>query len=70
MALTVDEEARIVEIESTITTIQQVLAGAGSHNMLNRLHVLAQEQVENLKKRVDDLETDMAEVLDLARKLQ
>ena len=70
MVLTPSEEIRIQEIEQTIRNITKLATGAGSKNQLNRLLVLAQEQVADLKNVVEPLEVKMEELLVLARKLQ
>ena len=70
MSLTNSEETRLQELETIATQLSHLVQGTGSKNMLNRLLTLCQEQVRDLNNKLDELETDMQEILTLVRKLQ
>jgi archaellum component FlaC len=70
MTLSASERARLVAAEETIADLAQLVKGAGSKNQLNRLLILAQEQCRQLSSIVETLETQVQELLELARKLQ
>lgn len=70
MAFTAADEKRLRSIETIVYRLSVLIEGAGSKNQLNRLLVLAQNQVDKLSTRVDALETQMDEILELARRLQ
>lgn len=70
MTLTNSEETRLSEAETKVTQIGHLVMGTGSKNQLNRLLTLCQEQIRDLKGKMDVLESDVSTLLDLARKLQ
>jgi cell division protein FtsB len=70
MALTPSEKARMKKAEETLVSLQNLIEGAASTNQLNRLLVLANEEIRRLTERVETLETKVNELLDLAKKLQ
>lgn len=70
MTLTRTEQARLESVEAKVAQLGELVKGTGSKNMLNRLLVLCQEQTKSLEAKVDALETEAAELLTLARKLQ
>jgi hypothetical protein len=70
MSFTLEELRRIEGLENIITQLAQLVKGGGSKNQLNRLLVLAQGQVNEMKARVEALEAKAEELLTLARKLQ
>lgn len=70
MSLTTSEEKRLSEAESTVNQLAKLVQGAGSKNQLNRLLVLCQQEVGELKSMVDELEDKVDELIDLTRKLQ
>jgi len=70
MTLSPTEKQRLTTVEEKIISITELLKGVGSKNQLNRLYILAQKTNEDLKTRVDTLETKIEELLTLARKLQ
>ncbi len=70
MSLTAAEQERITNAENALGELQELIQGAGSKNMLNRLHVLAEEKARRLEERLTTLEAEVQELLGLARKLQ
>jgi hypothetical protein len=70
MALTNSEQLRLTNAEETAQQLKHLIAGAGSKNQLNRLLVLCNEEIRKLTARVASLETEVQELLELARKLQ
>lgn len=70
MTLTFSEEQRLTNAEETAQQLSHLIEGAGSKNQLNRLLVLCNEEVRKLNARVTTLETQVQELLVLARKLQ
>ena len=70
MALTISERKRIESIEEKLLQLANLVKGGGSKNQLNRLLVLAQKNTEDLKTTVEEMESKMADLLDLVRKLQ
>ena len=70
MALSTVERLRLEAAERTLEQIAVSLRGAGSTNQLNRLLVLAQDQMRKLTTRVEALETTATELLALLRRLQ
>ena len=70
MALTAAEEERIQELEETVVRLTKLMQGSGSKNQLNRLLILAQEEVRKLTTQLEPIEADTEECLALARKLQ
>lgn len=70
MSLTAEELKRIENLEIAVRSLTKLIRGAGSKNQLNRLLVLGQKTNEELEEKVDALETEMDELLNLTRKLQ
>lgn len=70
MSLTASELKRIQDLETNVKALTKLIAGAGSLNQLNRLLVLGQKTNSELTEKVEALETEMQELLELARKLQ
>jgi hypothetical protein len=70
MTLTAAEETRLENAEDTTQQLKHLIDGAGSKNQLNRLLVLCNEEIRKLNARVATLETEVSELLVLARKLQ
>lgn len=70
MSLTTQELQRISDLENAVKRLAILMRGSGSKNQLNRLLVLAQSQIEELKKILEPMETEMKEILELVRKLQ
>jgi hypothetical protein len=70
MTLTPAEKKRLQNAEATIIDLEELIKGAGSKNQLNRLLILANEEIRRLNERVDELQTEVNELLDLAKKLQ
>ena len=70
MALSTAERLRLEAAERALETIAISLRGAGSKNQLNRLLVLAQDQMRKLTIRVEAIETTATELLALLRRLQ
>jgi hypothetical protein len=70
MTLTYSEEQRIKNIEQTTQSLSNLLSGAASKNMLNRLLTLCNEEVRRLSDKATELETKIDELVVLARKLQ
>lgn len=70
MALTAAEEERIQELEDTVKRLTILMQGSGSKNQLNRLLILAQEEIRKLTTQLEPIETQAEECLELARKLQ
>jgi len=70
MSLTPAEDRRLNKIEAEILTLTRLIKGAGSKNQLNRLLVLQQKTNEELEEKVEGLESEMSDLLALARKLQ
>jgi polyhydroxyalkanoate synthesis regulator phasin len=70
MTLTFAEEERLTNAEEITQQLKHLIDGAGSKNQLNRLLVLCNEEVRKLTARVATLETQVQELLALARKLQ
>ena len=70
MALTAKEEYRIQQLEVLAIQLNQLIKGASSENQLNRLLVLAQDDMDKLKIAQDELDIKVEELLELTRKLQ
>jgi hypothetical protein len=70
MAMTTAERDRLTSLERAANALALLIKGAGSKNQLNRLLVLCQDQNRKLTDRVAALETQMAEILALVRRLQ
>jgi hypothetical protein len=70
MTLTPAEKKRLDNAEKTIVDLEELIKGAGSKNQLNRLLVLASEEIRRLNDRVTELEEEVETLLNLAKKLQ
>jgi len=70
MALTAAELTRLENLEQDVKNLTHLVDGGGSKNQVNRLLVLAQEHTRELRILVESLETEMATLLTLARRLQ
>ena len=70
MTLTNSEEQRLQAVEQKITVLSHLLKGTGSKNQLNRLYTLCQEEMKGLEKKMTELESQLNNILLLARKLQ
>lgn len=70
MSLTAAEEKRIAELETKTVQIGHLVQGTASKNMLNRMLVLAQEEMSGIRTALEGLESQMSTLLALARKLQ
>jgi len=70
MSLTPVEEKRISDLETKTVQIGHLVQGTASKNMLNRMLVLAQEEMSGVRTSLEGLETQMSTLLALARKLQ
>lgn len=70
MALTKAQEKRLSNLEVMFAQLNHLIQGAGSKNQLNRLLVLAQEDIRKLDEKVTEVEESMDELLELVRKLQ
>jgi hypothetical protein len=70
MSLTPVEEQRISDLETKTVQIGHLVQGTASKNMLNRMLVLAQEEIGSIRTKQEALETQMSTILALARKLQ
>jgi uncharacterized protein (UPF0335 family) len=68
--LTYSEEQRVSKIEDTTKKLFHLVKGTGSKKQLNQLLTLCKEQVAEVKREQEVLETNMEELLTLARKLQ
>lgn len=70
MSLTSEEELRIRNIENELDKMLHKLKYAASKNMLNRLHALTEQIKDRMDTRMDEAESQLQELLELARKLQ
>ena len=70
MALTPQEEKRLRVAEETLNAMLNSLNGVGSTNQLNRLYILLDRELKRIEREVSNLESDVAETLALARKVQ
>lgn len=70
MSLTYEEELRIRNIEKTAQKLLNLLTGAASKNMLNRLLTLCNEELRRLESKNTELQTKLDTLIGLARKLQ
>jgi hypothetical protein len=70
MALTYEEQVRLKNAEETTQSLKTLIDGASSKNQLKQLLVLCQEQLRRVESRLDTIESDLSELLTLARKLQ
>jgi hypothetical protein len=70
MALTAQEEERLQQVEEYVVKLFKLLDGAGSRNRLNRWYVLLSNMNNTLSEKVTEIETELDEILALARKLQ
>jgi hypothetical protein len=70
MALTPQEEERLQNAEQLAQENQRLLNGSASKAMLNRLLVLANEEIARLRTRLGNLESQVETLIDLAQKLQ
>jgi hypothetical protein len=70
MSLTYQEELRLSDIEDQVENLTNLLAGAASKNMLNRLLTLANRENNKIEDLITALTTQVAELKVLAQKLQ
>ena len=70
MSLTYQEELRLSNIEDQVENLANLLAGAASKNMLNRLLTLANKENSKIEDLITTLTTQVAELKVLAQKLQ
>lgn len=70
MSLTYDEEQRIQNIEQTAQKLSNLMTGAASKNMLNRLLTLCNEENRRLSQKLTEVEAKLDTLITLARKLQ
>lgn len=70
MTLTAAEKTRIANIEEKVSGVSNLIEGASSKNMLNRLLMLAQERIDRLETRLATANTKLEELIQLAEKLQ
>jgi hypothetical protein len=70
MSLTYQEELRLSNIEDQVENLTNLLAGAASKNMLNRLLTLANRENNKIEDLITALTTQVAELKVLAQKLQ
>jgi len=70
MSLTYDEEQRIQNIEKTAQKLSNLIDGAASKNMLNRLLTLCNEENRRLSDKLTAVETELNTLISLVRKLQ
>jgi hypothetical protein len=70
MSLTYDEEQRIKNIEQTAQKLSNLMTGAASKNMLNRLLTLCNEENRRLSQKLTEAEAKLDTLITLARKLQ
>lgn len=70
MALSTAERKRLETAEDVIQRLAKLIEGGGSTNQLNRLLVLANNEISKLTIRVAALETEITTLLTLVRKLQ
>ena len=68
--LTTAQEAQIEQLEKNQERIHTLLDGAASKNMLNRLYVLFQRDLDRLQILIDEIEEKNTEILELVRKAQ
>jgi hypothetical protein len=70
MAMTAAQQKKMTELEGAMNDLFQLLRGTGSKNMLNRLYVLLNREIERITLKVDELEESVEEILEYARKAQ
>ena len=70
MTLTYNEEQRILNIESKLNMISDLLTNAASKNMLNKLLTLSNNDIAKANSRLADLEERVEVLVALAQKLQ
>jgi hypothetical protein len=70
MSLTYQEELKLSNIEDQVENLANLLAGAASKNMLNRLLTLANKENSKIEDLITTLTTQVAELKALAQKLQ
>lgn len=70
MSLNAAELVRLTKVEKNLRYLAEQMEGSGSKNQLNRLLVLAQNELSKVTTRIEAVETKVEELLELARKLQ
>ena len=70
MAFTTTDERRLLVLEAAALELSKKLSGAASMNQLNRVLIVAEDDLNKLEEQMDALEVIMEEILDLTRKLQ
>lgn len=70
MSLTAQEEERLQQVEEYLVKLFKLLDGAGSKNRLNRWYILLSNNIKTLEEKIAEVESDLSDVLELARKLQ
>ena len=70
MAMTPIQEKRLIELEEKQQELFRLLNGAASKNMLNRLYVLINRELEKLENKADENKGILERILELARKVQ
>ena len=70
MALTETEAQRLRTLEAATLNLAKLVEGGGSKNQLNRIDVLAQDEIRKLEVRVEAIESKVDTILTLVRKLQ
>ena len=70
MSLTLDERARLEDLERRVLELARLIKGAGSKNQMNRLYVLGQKTNNDFEERLETAETKLDELTELARTKQ
>lgn len=70
MAMTAREEERMMELETRLNELFRLLRGTGSSNMLNRLYIVLNHELEKAETKADEIQTRVEEILEYARKAQ
>ena len=70
MAMTKLEERKMMELEERMNKLFRLLRGTGSKNMLNRLYVVLNRELEKMENKAAEIETRVEEILEYARKVQ
>ena len=70
MTFTYQEQTRIYNIEETVQHLSDLFDNAASKSMLNRLLVLAQEEIRRLNSRLDEVESSVSTLIELSKKNQ
>jgi archaellum component FlaC len=70
MALTPQQNQRIIELEQRVKDIERIIKNVGSKSMLNQMKLLVDENLRKMRQELEAIEPQVEELLDKVDKLQ